>query len=115
MHCLRIESELPAAGQRQQDSPDALTLEGRLVKLRRIGTFETAAIGILVAVAMPGPAALPQEPHEAEATEEIIVTRSRLAWAGIDSLSPVIIIGADAIRSSTVVTLGDVPSGSRPE
>ncbi len=48
------------------------------MKLRTMGTYGTAAIGILVAAAMAGPTALAQESDEPEATEEIIVTGIRV-------------------------------------
>ena len=44
------------------------------MNLRTIGTYGSVAIGILVAAAMSGPTALVQEPAEADATKEIIVT-----------------------------------------
>ena len=48
------------------------------MKLRTIGAYGTAAIGILVAAAMSGPTALAQKPDGADATEEIMVTGIRV-------------------------------------
>ncbi len=44
------------------------------MNLRTIGTYGSVAIGVLVAAAMSGSTALAQEPAEADATKEIIVT-----------------------------------------
>ena len=43
-----------------------------------IGTYGSVAIGILLAAVMSGPNALAQEPDEADATKEIIVTGIRV-------------------------------------
>ena len=48
------------------------------MKFRKIGTYGTAAIGIMLAAAMSGPTALAQEPDQADATQEIIVTGIRV-------------------------------------
>ncbi len=78
------------------------------MKHRNINTSGIAAIGVLIAAAISGPAAFAQESDDADTIEEIIVTGSRLARTGFDTPSPVIVIGADEIRSSTAVTLGDM-------
>ena len=70
------------------------------MKHRKISTCGIAAIGVLIAAAMSGPAVLAQESDDADSIEEIIVTGSRLARTGFDTPSPVIVIGADEIRSS---------------
>ena len=46
--------------------------------LGTIGTYGSLAMGILIAAAMLGPAALAQEPDEADATEEITGTGIRV-------------------------------------
>ncbi len=48
------------------------------MKFQNIGTTRTVAISILLAAAMSAPTALAQEPDEADATEEIIVTDVRV-------------------------------------
>lgn len=43
-----------------------------------------------------------------QATDEIIVTGSRLTRSGFETPSPVTVIGNDDIRASTAVVLGDL-------
>lgn len=78
------------------------------MQFRKISTFWATAISLLAAAALTNTTAHAQSPDGADVTEEITVTGSRLTRTGFDTPSPVIIIDADQIRSSTTITLGDM-------
>ena len=76
------------------------------MNLKKISPLGRAVASAALATSLVAPAVQAQE---SEATvDEVVVTGSRLSRTGFDTPSPVVVLGADEIRSTTAVTLGDL-------
>ncbi len=76
------------------------------MKLSNTNPLGRMTMSLLLASTLAVPAVKAQE--ENTQLEEVVVTGSRLARTGFDTPSPVIVVGADELRNSTAVTLGDL-------
>jgi iron complex outermembrane recepter protein len=69
----------------------------------RFGSFSVLAAAVAAAMAGPEPAIAQQQ-----ATDEVIVTGSRVARSGFDSAQPVTAINAEQIQNLGLVNVGDI-------